>query len=37
VNAEKVVAEFAQGMLTIHIPKAAEVKSMAKKIEIKAK
>ena len=37
VNAEKIVAEFADGMLTIHIPKAAEVKSMAKKIEIKAK
>jgi HSP20 family protein len=37
VNAEKIVAEFANGMLTIHIPKAEEVKSMAKKIEIKAK
>ena len=37
VDAEKVVAEFANGMLTIHIPKAPEVKSMAKKIEIKAK
>ena len=37
VNAEKVAAEFADGVLTIHIPKTAEVKSMAKKIEIKAK
>jgi HSP20 family protein len=37
VNADKVNAEFANGMLTIKIPKAAEVKSMAKKVEIKAK
>ena len=37
VNAEKIVAEFANGVLTIHVPKAAEVKSLAKKIEIKAK
>jgi HSP20 family protein len=37
VNAEKVAAEFSNGMLTIKIPKAAEVKSAAKKIEIKAK
>jgi HSP20 family protein len=37
VNAEKVVAEFANGVLTIHIPKTTEVKSLAKKIEIKAK
>ena len=37
VNAEKVAAEFTNGVLTIHVPKAAEVKSMAKKIEIKAK
>jgi HSP20 family protein len=35
VNAEKVVAEFANGVLTIHIPKAAEVKSAARKVEIK--
>ena len=37
VNAENVVAEFANGMLTIHIQKAPEVKSLAKKIEINAK
>jgi HSP20 family protein len=37
VNAEKIAAEFCNGVLTIHIPKAAEVKSMAKKVEIKAK
>ena len=37
VNADKVVAEFANGVLTIHLPKAAEVKSMAKKVEIKVK
>ena len=37
VNAEKVNAEFANGVLTIKIPKAAEVKSSAKKVEIKAK
>ena len=37
VNAEKIVAEFTNGVLTIHVPKAAEVKNMAKKVEIKAK
>jgi HSP20 family protein len=37
VNADKVGAEFANGVLTIKVPKAEEVKSMAKKVEIKAK
>jgi HSP20 family protein len=37
VNADKIAAEFSNGVLTIHIPKTAEVKSMAKKVEIKAK
>ena len=37
VKADKVAAEFSNGVLTVHIPKAEEVKSTAKKVEIKAK
>jgi HSP20 family protein len=37
VNAEKVAAEFADGVLTVRVPKAIEAKPAAHKVEIKTK
>jgi HSP20 family protein len=37
VNAGKVTAEFADGVLTVRVPKAAEAKPATHKVEIKAK
>lgn len=37
VNAAKVSAEFADGVLTVHVPKAMEAKPAAHKVDIKTK
>jgi HSP20 family protein len=36
VDAEKIAASFAKGVLTVKLPKTAEAKKAAKKIEVKA-
>jgi len=37
VDAEKVMAEFADGLLTVHLPKLPELKARARKIDISDK